>query len=380
MRFAGLRGYRLVLLTTKNAKAPKSLAELVGDIKNMHDNPVVRDELNQSEIPQSLVASDVFLALRLGQRDNPVGVLLFGPKQNGSSYAQRDIDLLRISAKNLSIALENAKKYEQISHFADQLHKEVLDATAELRKANKELKTLDALKDDFISMASHQLRTPASSVHEALQMLNHPSMPLSKTERKKLEELAEASSEHMVTVVADMLSIARIQAGHFTVALTPVIMQDLVDRVMRQTGVLAEQKNIKIEIEKPKEAITITADTPKMNEAMTNYIENAIKYSPENSTINVRLFTEGKKAHFEVADKGMGVPEEERKSLFGKFYRAQNARKQQPDGNGIGLFVVKSIAESHKGGVYYKPLSSGSLFGFWLLIAEPTILPEKTTD
>lgn len=361
---------RVYRKTSEGAKAPTSMSELVGDIKSISSNPVVREELSE-HVPRSFMTDDIFLALRLGVKDRPVGVMLFGPKQNGRAYTSQDIDLLRIGAKNLAVALENAKKYDQITHFADTMHKEVLKATAELRTANDELMTLDTMKDDFISMASHQLRTPATSVHEALQMLNHPSMPLSKDERAKLSELAEASSEHMMTVVADMLSISRIQAGHFLMNKTPVVMQELIERVLKQTAVLAEQKHIKLKFDKPDELIRLQVDMAKINEVVSNYIENAVKYSNDQTTITVRLAQESKRVVFEVSDMGMGVPEKERKNLFGKFYRAANARQAQPDGNGIGLFVVKSIAEGHGGGVYYKPLSKGSLFGMWLPLEPP---------
>lgn len=350
------------------AKAPTSMSELVGDIKAINSNPVVRDELS-GRVPRSFVADDIFLALRLGVKDSPIGVLLFGPKHNGRAYTSQDIDLLRIGAKNLAIALENAKKYEQISHFADTMHKEVLEATTELRKANEELKTLDTMKDDFISMASHQLRTPATSVHEALQMLNHPTMPLSKDERTKLSELAEASSEHMMTVVADMLSISRIQAGHFTINKSSAVMQDLIERVIKQVAVLAEQKHIGLKFEKPREPIRVEVDIAKINEVISNYIENAVKYSGEKTSVTIRLAREAERVVFEVSDNGMGVPEKERKNLFDKFYRASNARTEQPDGNGIGLYVVKSVAEVHGGEAYYKPLPKGSLFGVWLPMA-----------
>ncbi len=357
------RVYRKI---AQSAKAPTSMSELVGDIKSINSNPVVREELPVARIPRSFVTDDIFLALRLGIKDRPIGMMLFGPKQNGRAYISQDIDLLRIGAKNLAIALQNSKQYEQISHFADTMHKEVLKATVELRAANTELQTLDTMKDDFISMASHQLRTPATSVHEALQMLNHSTMPLSKEERAKLIELAEASSEHMMTVVTDMLSISRIQAGHFAINKSSLVLQELIERVMKQTAVLAEQKKISLKFEKPKEPVHIEADMAKLNEIVSNYIENAIKYSDEKTSITIRLTTEPKRVVFEVSDMGMGVPESERKNLFSKFYRAANARKQQPDGNGIGLFVVKSIAEAHGGGAYYKPQSKGSLFGIWL--------------
>lgn len=357
------RVYRKISLSTE---APESISELIGDIKNMPLNPVVRENLSEKEVPRSFLENDISLALRLGQRANPTGMLLFGPKQNGRIYAQIDTDLLRIGAKNLTIAIDNAKKYSQISHFAETMRGEVQKATAKLRHANEELKSLDTLKDDFISMASHQLRTPATSVHEALQMLNHATMPLTKEERAKLIDLAEASSEHLATVVSDMLSISRIQAGHFTINKESIDLVKLVERVIKQTSVLAEQKNIKLAFDKPSKLEAVNVDQAKINEAVSNYIENAIKYSAAKTTIHIKLAKQGNRIIFEVKDSGIGVPEKNRKQLFGKFYRAENARKEQPDGNGIGLFVVKSIALGHNGDTYYKPQETGSLFGFWL--------------
>jgi len=167
----------------------------------------------------------------------------------------------------------------------------------------------------------------------------------------------------------DMLSIARIQAGHFDVEKSPLDMRDLVDRTLVEMTVLAEQKNIKLVFNKPKQPANILADRAKINEAVSNYIENAIKYSGENSVVSINLGRENKHITFEVTDSGIGVPEEERKNLFTKFYRTKNARKEHPDGNGIGLFVVQTVAEAHGGHAYYKPLASGSLFGFWVLAA-----------
>ncbi|MDB5186052.1 MAG: hypothetical protein JWL85_575 [Candidatus Saccharibacteria bacterium] len=325
---------------------------------------VMKDELETGAWFNHLSREGVSLVLRLGTQSNLIGFLMFGPKQNGSVYTKQDVDLLQISAKNLGIALDNARKYEQISDFANTLHHEVTKATTNLREANEELKSLDALKDDFISMASHQLRTPATSVHQALQMLNHPSTTTK--DRDELIEMAEASSERLVTVVANMLSVARLQAGHFTIDRSPSVLQELVKKVVMQTKVLADQKDIVLKVKLPNAPINLAVDVAKLNEAMSNYIENAIKYSGKGTTVTVRLDLKDNQVAFEVLDNGMGVPENEQSKLFGKFYRAQNARHEQPDGNGIGLFVVRSIAQGHEGDTYYKPLKQGSLFGFWL--------------
>lgn len=344
-------------------------SEIVEAILNRlpEESSIIIDRQNypHKSIAGLMSKEDVEILLRLGPRTNPTGLLLLGPKQSGEIYGRQDLSLLKISAKNLGIALDNAKKYEQILHFADTLHKEVKRATSRLRKANVELKTLDALKDDFIATASHQLRTPSASVHDALRLLNHPG--ISKKDRDELIALAEASSEHLVTVVRTMLNMARIQAGHFTIDKSEAGLIGLIEKVLDQVKVLAEEKGSKLEFIKPNRPIMQEVDVAKINEALSNYIENAIKYSPDNSTITVSLMQAADKVYFEVTDQGMGVPEEERKNLFGKFYRASNARQEQPDGNGIGLYVVKNIAEGHGGEAYYRPAEThGSIFGFWI--------------
>lgn len=337
-------------------------AELLQKAHELKDRVSTKDTQPDGTWPRQFEDEDIVLVLRLGNAKHHVGVLFLGPKQNGRIYSRQDTELLNVSAKNFNIAVENAKKYEQIAAFADTMHKEVLHATTRLRHANSELKTLDAMKDDFISMASHQLRSPATSVHEAIQMLSQDY--LAPADRKKIMELAEASSERLVGVITDMLSIARIQAGHFTLEETDVNMTELVDRAILEASGLARQKHIGVQFKSPKQPIHLSADRAKLNEIMSNYLENAIKYSPENSLVTVSLHKDGDAVRFEVADAGIGVPLSERKDLFKKFYRAANARKEQPNGNGIGLFVVKTVAEAHGGDVYYRPLEVGSLFGF----------------
>ena len=364
----GTKGKPYRELSVRSKVSEKTILALSKFIKKVSSNPINRDDSFDEELPKYFERDDIALLLRLGTEENMVGLLIFGAKQNGRSYTADDVALLRISAKNLAIALENAKKYDQISKFADTMQREVHSATTKLRQANEELKTLDVLKDDFISMASHQLRTPATSVYEALQMLNHPntSSKLAKKEQSDLLELAGASSEHLVTVIAEMLSISSIQAGRFNINKTPLVLQELVERVIKQTSAQADQKQIKLVFEKPAQPLKIKADQAKIVEVVSNYLENAIKYSTQKSTVTIKLRVSNGRVRFEVEDQGMGVPEKERKNLFSKFFRASNARKKQLDGSGIGLFVVKTIATSHGGDAYYKPLSGGSLFGIWL--------------
>lgn len=343
---------------------PQDMEALVDGVRRLRGRIATKDRIPAGRWRHDFDEEHISLVLRLGSAKSLVGVLFFGPKQNGQLYTKQDIELLNLSAKNLAVAIENAQKYQQIAAFADTMHSEVLRATVRLRRANSKLKTLDAMKDDFISMASHQLRSPAAAVHDAIEMLGQTY--LSDAERGRIIALAGASSERLLNVITDMLSVARIQAGHFTIEKSSVDLADLADRALLQASALTAEKHLTTHLARPDKPLKTIADRAKINEIMANYIENAIKYSPEKSQLKVIVRQEPGRVYFEVADQGIGVPARERKNLFNKFYRASNARIEYPNGNGIGLFVVKTVVESHGGEAYYKPLPQGSLFGFWL--------------
>lgn len=345
-------------------RTPINASSLTDLLRKTKEPVISRDDHEGSRIAEALEASGSDLAVRLQNGEKLIGVILFGHKKSGSIYTNQDIKLLRVAANNLSVALDNAKKYEQIQNFADTLKEEVAHATLRLRHANERLKTLDQLKDDFISMASHQFRTPVGSIRQALQIINDPAT--SQKDQREMLHLAEVDSEHLSTIVATMLSISRLQAGRFLIDKSPTDLSALLDAVMRGVGILAQQKNIQVNLHRPDGPLMMAADSAKLKEAMTNYIENAIKYSPAGATVTVTLSQTDDAVVFEVADRGIGIPGDERKQLFTKFYRAPNARREQPEGNGIGLYVVKNIAELHGGIAYHKPAEPGSIFGFSL--------------
>lgn len=350
---------------TTNRKAPNNIDDLLALIIQHHGTVINRDYSERATIDDLLLAADADTMLRLENGGKFLGFILFSRKKSGSPYTVQDLNLLKVAGYNLSIAIDNAQKYDEITHFADTLRDEVERATEGLRRANERLKTLDKLKDDFLSMASHQFRTPAGSIRQAFKMIHDTN--LTKKDRDEVLLLAEANSEQLVNVVNTMLNISRIEAGRFMIDRSLTDISSLIDRVISATQILADQKNITIKYDHPDKVITLEVDRAKVNEAMKNYLENAIKYSPNDSTVTITVREENEMLHYEVTDQGMGVPEPERKKLFGKFYRAENARQFQPDGNGIGLYVVKEIAQGHGGEVYYRPIEpTGSLFGFSL--------------
>jgi signal transduction histidine kinase len=267
----------------------------------------------------------------------------------------------------MAIAIENANYYQQVRSFNENLRKEIAVATSKLRGSNRKLQKFDEAKDEFISMASHQLRTPLTSIKGYLSMvLDGDSGKISVTQRHFLSE-AYQSSNNMLRIINDLLSVSRIQTGKFVLDKTN---EDLAEIVRHEAGELVDQavaRGLKVAVQVDEGDYTVNIDELKVRQAIDNIIDNALYYSDDGDTITVRLSREPKKIIFKVVDTGIGVPKTEISKLFTKFSRASNARKRRPDGTGVGLFLVKRVATVHGGGVIVQSKEGeGSTFGFWL--------------
>lgn len=267
---------------------------------------------------------------------------------------------------------------EEKSNPDDELQKQIDAATAELRKANIELQRLDDGKDEFVSMASHQLRTPLTSIKGYLSMvLEGDAGELNREQRKLLEE-AFTSSERMVRLIGDFLNVSRLQNGKFTIDRSAQVnLADLVEQEIDNVDEIAKSRGIGIAYHKPAGFPVLYLDEDKMRQVVMNYLDNAVYYSPESKTITVRLYKNEGTVVLEVIDRGMGVPKGVQKRLFTKFFRAKNAQKQRPDGTGIGLYLAKMVITCHGGRIIFESTEGkGSMFGFRLPIkklANPSV-------
>ena len=254
--------------------------------------------------------------------------------------------------------------------FSDaDLHAQVEEATKQLRLANTKLKKLDETKDEFVSMASHQLRTPLTSIKGYLSMvLEGDAGDISEDQRKLLEQ-AFTSSERMVALIGDFLNVSRLQNGKFMIDRTDVDLSKMVSQEVSLIQEVAKARDIGVAYHVPSHFPHLYLDEDKMHQVIMNFLDNAVYYSPEHTTIAVRLYTSDGFAVCEIVDHGIGVPPDAQKKLFTKFFRAENARRQRPDGTGIGLYLAKKIIDGHGGKVLFQTTAGeGSMFGFRLPI------------
>ena len=321
-------------------------------------------------IRRLMISHRIEVVLPLVRSKKVIGFLCLGDSLL-SGYTGRDVKVLKTVSEELIIAIQNALAVEEIRDFNENLQQRINNATKELRASNATLRQLDKVKDEFVGMASHQLRTPLTSVKGYISMvLDGDAGKITADQRKFLNE-AYVSSEHMVALINDFLNVSRLQTGKFVIEKTKFDLSKVVGQEIDILQPNAKARGLRYEYIEPKNFPLVEADEAKIRQVIMNFADNALYYSRENSTINIILTVEGGEAVYKVQDTGIGVPINEQSKLFTKFFRATNARRQRPDGTGVGLYLAKKIIESHGGKIIFESVEGkGSTFGFSLPISK----------
>lgn len=334
----------------------------------MLDRNYISEEGKNDDIRKIMVSHRIELIIPLVVSDEVIGYLCLGDKKSGN-YTSRDINVLKTASDELSIAIQNALAVQEIREFNTTLQQKVANATRELRASNAQLQRLDKAKDEFVSMASHQLRTPLTTVKGYLSMvMDGDAGEITENQRNLLNE-AFLSSERMVNLVNDFLNVSRIQTGKFIIDKHPTDLSALVKQELDRLKSSALSRDMEFVFDCGKNIPILDVDEGKMREVVMNFADNAIYYSHEGSRIYVSLLVNGDNIEFKVKDTGIGVPLEEQSGLFSKFYRASNAKRQRPDGTGVGLYLAKRVVSAHNGKIIFETVQDeGSTFGFSLPI------------
>jgi len=230
-------------------------------------------------------------------------------------------------------------------------------AIAVFRDISKE-KAADKAKTEFVSLASHQLRTPLSAISWNTEMLlNGDSGDLS-TEQTEVVETINEGTHRMISLVNSLLNISRIELGTFTVDPEPVELKKLILDVVKEEMPLLTSKQLVLVKHLPSRFPTLSLDLKLTAIIIQNLLNNAAKYSPDNSTITITLAKHRSMARLVVADTGYGVPKAEQARVFEKLYRADNAKKLDSSGTGLGLYIVKSILDQVGGRIWFESVEN----------------------
>jgi signal transduction histidine kinase len=267
----------------------------------------------------------------------------------------------------VGVALDNKLLFEENQHVLRQL-----------KDSNAQLRALDEAKDDFISMASHQLRTPLTSIKGYTSMvLEGDAGKISPTQKKLLTQ-SYFSAQRMVYMIADLLNVSRLRTGKFLIDASRVNLATIVEEELEQLRETAAARSLKLIYKKPKKFPDLMLDETKIRQVIMNFTDNAIYYTPTGGKINLKLIETPTTVELRVEDNGIGVPRSEKQHLFTKFYRAGNARKARPDGTGLGLFMAKKVIIAQGGVLIFESQEGkGSTFGFVFSKAKHAVSPQS---
>jgi signal transduction histidine kinase len=360
-----------VIGTEKREFDPKDIAIIRKMTTKMHQTVIVTDYIDDQyeQIKAILIKNRIAILVRLSpdvtKDAEGLGYIVLGYKKSGNPYNQVDYRVLDTISKEVIIALQNALRFEQIQNFNATLQQKVEEATHKLRNVNRRLTELDETKDDFISMASHQLRTPLTSVKGYLSLvLDGDTGTITETQRKMLGQ-AFTSSQRMVYLIADLLNVSRLKTGKFLIQPVPINLATLVSDEIAQLTETAASRELNLVYNKPENFPELMLDETKTRQVIMNFVDNAIYYTPAHGTITIELLDKSAAVELRVVDDGIGVPKAEQHHLFTKFYRAGNARKARPDGTGLGLFMAKKVIVAQGGALIFESAENkGSVFGF----------------
>ena len=359
------QGYRMVGPAYRHKQDPPE--GLIGLISVRHDPFILTDDLGyrQEKLKNLLIKMDLAVTVKLSTKTTTVGYMLVGNKKSGDIINSTDVNVLGILADTLAIAIENALRFEEIQQFNITLQQKVDEATKELKKVNSRLRELDKTKDEFISMASHQLRTPLTTVKGYLSMILEGDVGAVKKDQKELMQHAFDGANRMVYLIADLLNVSRLQTGKFVIDNKPTNLAEVVSSEISQLNEQAANREIKLVYHKPDSFPVLNLDETKIRQVVMNFLDNALYYTPKGGSVTVDLQATDKEVSYTVTDTGVGVPKDEQHHLFSKFYRAGNARKMRPDGTGLGLFMAKKVIAAQGGAIIFKSTEGkGSTFGF----------------
>nr|WP_276561910.1 ATP-binding protein [Brevibacillus halotolerans] len=227
-------------------------------------------------------------------------------------------------------------------------HNQVRGAVAVLRDMTKERK-LDKLRQDFVANISHELRTPLSMLQGYSEAIVD-GIASTPEEHKELAKIIYDESVRMTKLVNELLSLARMEAGHVELHEEVTELLPYFERVLRKFANRAAERNIEIQLDRQTDYDAISFDPDKMEQVLTNLIDNAIRHIPDGGLITVRIKNEDAgKITIEVIDTGSGIPQEDLPFVFERFYKADKARTRGRAGTGLGLAIAKNIVAAHNG-------------------------------
>jgi len=248
-----------------------------------------------------------------------------------------------------------------ISTFIFVLSHSITQGFDKLAQANK-------MKTEFVSIASHQLRTPLSAIRWTLNLISDGRIT-NPTDMATYLGLVKENNERMIRLVNDLLDVSRVEMGRMAFFPKQTNIYVLIEKIVNASAPFAQANNVTLSMEAPDTLPNVLTDPDKISITIQNLVDNAIKYTKEKGEVKVTLVSDKDFVTIAIKDKGVGIPDSQQKHIFKKFFRSDNVMKNQTVGTGLGLFIARSIVEGNKGKIWFESKEGeGTTFFFTLPI------------
>lgn len=312
---------------------------------------------------QNMLGTDLNVATPLMVRDAPIGVLIVSMSKDPKELSDFEKEMLRKFSENAGIALENSRLYKTLK-----------DAKNDLGEAYENLIVLNKMKDEFLTVASHELRTPMTIVKSYLWMLEEQKAGKLKT--KQLEYLQKASkgTQRMIDLINDMLNISKFEQDKVFFNIQQIDICKLIKEVVTSFEIRVKGKDIYLKFDESCLDVFVDIDKEKMRDVFMNLIDNSVKFTDQGG-IDVELEVDLDKVTISIKDTGSGISPDDLPKLFHKFGRIDNSYTiaSETGGTGLGLYIAKLYVEGMGGKVWATSEGAGKGSTFWVSIPKSEI-------
>jgi len=231
-------------------------------------------------------------------------------------------------------------------------------------------KAVDRMKSEFISVASHELRTPMTSIKGSVDLILSGFAGETSPEMQELLEIAQKSCDRLVRLVNDILDLSKIEAGQLKLNLERLDLTEIAVRAICSVKPLADKTEVRMRVDRPQPLPHVEADPDRIEQAITNLLSNAVKFSPPKGEVIVELSSDGTWVQCAVQDQGVGIAEKDLHRIFGKFQQLSEGRRR--GGTGLGLAITRGLIDEHRGSIWVESrVGEGSRFIFRLPVVAP---------